>query len=60
MQEIIYGKDDSENIVAIEYYKTPTTNTVIFKEKDGVVSYELKYYPIIFLNKNKDDNFSIE
>ena len=60
MQEIIYGKDDSENIVAIEYYKTPTTNTVIFKEKDGVVSYELKNYPIICLNKNKDDNFSIE
>lgn len=60
MNEIIFGKDDTENIVAIEYFPYKNTNTVIFKEKEGIVSYEFRNYPIVCLNKNKDDNFSIE
>lgn len=56
---IIYGIENTENIVSIEYYLTTSgNNTVIFKEKDGIVTREFRKYPITCLNKNRDENFN--
>ncbi len=46
---LIYGKDQTTHIVAIEYYPTKTSNAVIFREIDGELIAERRYLPFFIL-----------
>lgn len=61
MKEVVYGKDDTEHIVSIEYYPTKQgNNAVLFKEKNGIVSHEFRKLEITCYNKEKKDEFCVE
>lgn len=57
--DLIFGKDKTENIVSIEYFPTPTNNVVIFKEIDGVVSFEMRRLPFFILSEKELPGFKL-